>query len=70
MQTGHGKAGGNGEQGKYCYWGDFNASIGRGGGRRGVCGKYGLGRGNAAGRDSVDLVRGDGDGAREQLHEV
>ena len=26
--------------------GDFNASIGRGGERRGVCGKYGLGRGN------------------------
>ena len=34
--------------------GDFNASIGRGGERRGVCGKYGLGRGNEAGRDLVD----------------
>ena len=34
--------------------GDFNASIGRGGERWGVCGKYGLGRGNEAGRDLVD----------------
>ena len=34
--------------------GDFNASIGRGGERRGVCGKFGLGRGNEAGRDLVD----------------
>ena len=33
---------------------DFNASIGWGGERRGVCGKYGLGRGNEAGRDLVD----------------
>ena len=33
--------------------GDFNASIGKGE-RRGVCGKYGLGRGNEAGRDLVD----------------
>ena len=32
MQTGYGKAGGNGEQGKDFYWGggDFNANIGRG----------------------------------------
>ena len=49
MQTAHGKADYNGEQGKDCYWGDFNDSIGRG-----VCGKYGLGRGNEAGRDLVD----------------
>ena len=34
--------------------GDFNTSIGRGGESRGVCGKYGLGRGNEAGRDLVD----------------
>ena len=32
MQTGHGKAGSNGEQGKDRHWGDFNASIGRRGG--------------------------------------
>ena len=54
MQTGHGKAGCNGEQGKNCYWGDFNACIERGGERRGVCAKYGLGRGNEASRDLVD----------------
>ena len=53
MQTGHGKAGCNREQ-RIVIGEDFNASIGRGGERRGVCGKYGLGRGNEAGRDLVD----------------
>ena len=38
MQKKHGKAGCNGEQGKDCYWEDFNASIGRGGERRGYVG--------------------------------
>ena len=54
MQTGHGKAGGNGNRERIVIGGDFNASIGRGGERRGVCGKYGLGRRNEAGRDLVD----------------
>ena len=43
-----------GNREKIVIGGDFNASIGRGGERRGVCGKYGLGRGNEAGRDLVD----------------
>ena len=42
---------------------DFNASIGRGGLRRGVSGKNGLGRGNEAGRDLVDWCEEMGTGA-------
>ena len=34
--------------------GDFNANVGRGNARVGVCGKYGVGRMNEAGRDLVD----------------
>ena len=40
--------------GKGLLLGDFNASIGRGGEKKGICGKYGLGKGNEAGRDLVD----------------
>ena len=34
--------------------GDFNANVGRGNARRGICGKYGVGRMNEAGRDLID----------------
>ena len=34
--------------------GDFNANVGRGNARVGVCGKYGVGRMNEAGRDLID----------------
>ena len=34
--------------------GDFNANVGRGNARRGVCGKYGVGRMNEAGRDLIE----------------
>jgi len=34
--------------------GDFNASVGKGNARRGVCGKYGVGRMNEAGRDMIE----------------
>ena len=34
--------------------GDFNANVGRGNARLGVCGKYGVGRMNEAGRDLID----------------
>ena len=34
--------------------GDFNANVGRGYERRGVCGKYGVGRVNEAGADLID----------------
>ena len=33
--------------------GDFNANVGRGNVREGVCGKYGIGRMNEAGRDLI-----------------
>ena len=34
--------------------GDFNANVGRGNARQGVCGKYGVGSMNEAGRDLID----------------
>ena len=34
--------------------GDFNSNVGRMNARRGVCGKYGVGRMNEAGRDLID----------------
>ncbi|KAI8519282.1 hypothetical protein Bbelb_025390 [Branchiostoma belcheri] len=34
--------------------GDFNANVGRGSGREGVCGKYGVGKMNEAGRDLIN----------------
>ena len=34
--------------------GDFNANVGRGNARQGVCGKYGVGRMNEAGRDLIE----------------
>ena len=34
--------------------GDFNANVGKGNERRGVCGKYGVGSMNEAGRDLID----------------
>ena len=40
--------------------GDFNANVGRGNARRGVCGKYGVGRMNEAGRDLMDWCEENG----------
>ena len=40
--------------------GDFNANVGRGNERRGVCGKYGVGRMNEAGRDLIDWCEENG----------
>ena len=37
--------------------GDFNASVGSGGGRRGVCRRYVVGRGNEPGRDLVEWCK-------------
>ena len=40
--------------------GDFNANVGKDGERQGVCGKYGLGRMNDAGRDLIDWCEENG----------
>ena len=40
--------------------GDFNANVGRGNVREGVCGKYGIGRMNEAGRDLIDWCEENG----------
>jgi len=34
--------------------GDFNSNVGRGNEREGVCGRYGIGNMNEAGRDLID----------------
>ena len=40
--------------------GNFKANIGRGSSRPGVCGKYGVGRMNEAGRDMIDWCKKNG----------
>jgi len=40
--------------------GDFNANVGKGNNREGVCGKYGLGSCNEAGRDLLDWCEENG----------
>ena len=40
--------------------GDWNANVGRGNEREGVCGKFGIGRMNEAGRDLINLCEENG----------
>ena len=39
---------------RFVIGGDFNANVGRRNERQGVCGRYGVGRMNEAGRDLID----------------